>query len=374
MKKICYIVTIPLTIRAFFIPQLQCLAENGYDVSVICCSDENLQSELGDKIRFIPVDMPRGLSVLKSIKAVRNLVRVFKNEKFDMVQYSTPNAALYAGLAAKRTEIKIRNYHLMGLRYLGAGKFGQIVLKAMEKFTCRLSTSVECVSNSNLELGVSQGLFPREKATVVWNGSTGGVDISRFDFTKREKWKNEIRHKYGIADDDFVFGFVGRITKDKGINELLEAFFNLKSNAKLMIIGVKEGVDTLDAQLWQKAIDDKNVIIVDAQMDIERYYSALDILVFPSYREGFGNVIIEAGALGTPSIVSNIPGPIDAIENGKTGITVNKADSKDLLDKMILIQNENILESPQYCSDYVKEHFDSNKLCEYILERKNGLV
>ena len=220
MKKICYVVTIPLTIRAFFIPQLRYLSDNGFDVTVVCGDDGIIAKELGSGIHFHGVDMPRGVSFFSSIKAVSQLKSFFKEQKFDLIQYSTPNAALYASIAAKAAGCKVRNYHLMGNRFLGSKGIGKQILKLMDKTACRLSTSIECVSRSNLELGAREGVYPKEKANVVWNGSSGGVDLKRFDISKREGWRSSLRGELGYSEDDFVFGFAGRITRDKGMNEL----------------------------------------------------------------------------------------------------------------------------------------------------------
>lgn len=111
MKKICYVVTVPITIRAFFVPQLQYLAEHGFEVHVICSEDDELQELLGEKIKYIPLNMPRGISVGGTIKAIKQLTRIFKKEKYDLVQYSTPNAAFNASIASKISKTKIRNYH-----------------------------------------------------------------------------------------------------------------------------------------------------------------------------------------------------------------------------------------------------------------------
>lgn len=159
MKKICYIVTVPVTIRAFFVPQLKYLAEHGYDVTVICSYDENLQKELGESIRYTPVDIPRGISFVKSLNTIKKLIKIFEENHYDMIQYSTPNAALYASIAGKKAGIRVRNYHLMGFRYLGADGVGRVILKAIEKMTCVNSTSIECVSISNLELGITEKNF-----------------------------------------------------------------------------------------------------------------------------------------------------------------------------------------------------------------------
>ena len=373
-NKICYIVTIPVTVRAFFIQQLKFLARHGYDVSVICSDDCKLQQELGADIHYIPINIPRGLSLLGSLHAIKDLHNIIKKERFDLVQYSTPNAAFCASIASKLAGIKVRNYHLMGFRYLGATGIGRIILKTIEKISCAFSTSIECVSQSNLELGIQENLFPREKAVVVWNGSTGGVDLSRFDCSKRNEWRQQIRSELGYGEDDFVFGFVGRITRDKGINEILEAFSACKSEAKLLLVGAEEGLDTLDQTLLQNARQDPNIQFHHPVSDVERYYAAIDILLLPSYREGFGNVIIEAAAVGTPAIVSNIPGPIDAIEKDKTAYVIPPKDVAALTAAMkkSMIKSNGL--SSEYCANFAAEKFDSKKLCKKIFDRKRKLL
>ena len=373
MKKICYVVTIPLTIRAFFIPQLKYLAENGFDVTVVCGDDGMIAEELGSEIHFYGIDMPRGVSFISSVKAVFQLKPFFKEQHFDLIQYSTPNAALYASIAAKAAGCKLRNYHLMGNRFLGSKGAGRTILKLIDKTACRLSTSIECVSRSNLELGAEEGVYPRDKATVVWNGSSGGVDVKRFDISKREEWRNELRRELGYREDDFVFGFVGRITRDKGMNELLQSFFSLKDESKLFIIGF-EDAGTLDSGLWEKAVDSPRVKIHSPSEEIEKYYAVFDVLVLPSYREGFGNVVIEAAAMGTPAIISNIPGPVDAVIPGKTAVTVNPKDVSGLAAAMKKIQSEDVCQMGADAAQFVKNAFDSDTLCKKILERKKSLL
>ena len=374
MYRICYVLTISSTVKAFFIPQLKYLASNGFDVTVICSNDVMLQEELGDAIRFYPIEIPRGISFKKSIIAIKTLTKFFKEEQFDLIQYSTPNAAFYASIASKKTGCKVRNYHLMGLKYLGSKGIGRTILKIIEKITCNNSTSIECVSKSNMDYAVKEGLFPQEKATVVWNGSTGGVDLVKFDYRKRLQWRDEIRKELVYSHEDFVYGFVGRITKDKGINELLEAFFNISNDAKLFLIGQIEGAQLLDDELLDKAKKHPNIQFHESVTDIERYYAAIDVLLLPSYREGFGNVIIEAGAVGTPAIVSNIPGPIDIVEQGGAAIAVPVKDSAALADAMEQIRKMDYIEMGKNASKLARENYDSIVLCQKILERKKKLL
>ncbi len=374
MVKICYVVTIPLTIESFFIPQLRYLAANGFDVTVVCSYDSRLQEKLGDSIRFYPIEIPRGISIRSSIYAIKALTQFFKEEKFDMIQYSTPNAAFYSSIAAKRANCKVRNYHLMGLRYLGASGIGRIVLKTLEKMTCHNSTSIECVSKSNMEMGIKERLFPKEKVTVVWNGSTGGVDLLRFDFSKRQQWRTEIRKELGYSDKDFVYGFVGRITKDKGIDELFSSFLELKDNSKLVLIGNIEDDNHLNVELLSKAKKNPNIKFHDFVADIERFYAALDVLVLPSYREGFGNVIIEAGAVGTPAIVTDIPGPTDTIDREKTALVVPVKNPNALAESLRKIRKRDYVAMGENAAQSAKEKFDSKVLCEKILERKKEIL
>ncbi len=376
MKKICFVVTISETFKCFFMQMAEYLHKEGnYDIFFICNSNTEFENSIPNYIHFIPVKMERGIS-LGGIKAIFEMKKIFKENKFDIVQYSTPNASFYASIASKLARIKIRNYHLMGLRYLGSSGAIKFFLKTLEKISCAFSTHIECVSNSNLELAVRDGLFKREKATVVWNGSTGGVDLNRFDYRMRQQYKSIIRNKLEIREDEFVFSFVGRITRDKGINEILSAFFELENRCKLLLIGDDEGIETLNRELWEKAIQNDDIIILQSVNDIEKYYCAADVLLLPSYREGFGMVIAEAAAMGTPAIVSNIPGPIDVVEPDKTAILVNAKDINALRDAMnfVLCSKSRINEMSENCVEHIKKNFDSKALCKYILERKDKLI
>lgn len=375
MKKICYVVTIAATIESFFIPQLKYLAEKGMDVTVVCSPSDtfDLQEKLGNAIRYVPIFIPRGISTVGLIKAIRQLREFFKNEQFDLVQYSTPNAGFCASIAAKQAGVKIRNYHLMGLRYLGASGVSNKILKRIEKTTCNNSTHIECISQSNLDICLKDNLFPAEKAVIVWNGSTGGVDLNRFDYHKRAEYRQAIREQYHIQEDSFVFGFVGRITGQKGVNELLEAFSEI-DNAKLFMIGRMDGVEDISPSLLESSKNNRNIIFTGNVNNIEMYFAAIDVLVLPSYREGFGNVVIEAGAMGTPAIVSNIPGPIDAVKIGETGIVVHPRDVQSLKNAMIDVMNIDYVSLGISAKEFVKTHFDSRTLNMYILERKRFLL
>ncbi|MBQ8696379.1 MAG: glycosyltransferase, partial [Clostridia bacterium] len=307
MKKICILTTISGTMKSFVVPTAEYLhRECGYDVTLICHPDEAFAASLPEGIKYIPVSMGRGID-FKALGSIRELKKIFKREKFDMVQYSTPNAACYASIAAKGCRIPIRLYCQWGIRYVGLSGVSRIIFKFIEKLVCRNSTHIRAVSRKNMAFAVSEGLYTEDKAKVVGNGGTIGVDMNYYKPENKGKWRADVRSKYGIGGDEFVLGFVGRISTDKGCGELLSAFRSLcdeRGDCRLMLIGSAEDDGRIPAELieWSRASD--RVISAGriAKEEMQEYYSALDILVHPTYREGFGMVIQEAGALGIPVI------------------------------------------------------------------------
>lgn len=377
MKKICFVTTVSLTVRAFLIPVLRHLkAQTDWDIAVICDEDPTLPAELPEGVRYIPVSMKRGVSPA-GVGAMLKMRKIFRKEKFDLVQYSTPNAALYASLAAKFAGIRHRKYHLMGFRFLGFSGWKRGLFKSIEKLACGASTDIECVSASNLKLGIDEGVFKAEKARVLFYGSSAGVDLGRFDIEKKSQWRQELRSRFGYEDNHCVFGFAGRITGDKGINELLRAFSRMEDeNARLLLVGAMEEEETLDPQLlaWARSCD--RVRFCPFVADIERYYAAMDVLLLPSYREGFGNIIIEAQAMGVPVIVSDIPGPVDAMESGVTGLSVPARDADALGAAMQTLgacrgDREKMGKKGRA---FVEERFDQKKLMEQILQDRMALL
>lgn len=373
-KKICFVTTTRISIESFFVPQIKYLAKNGFDVTVVCTPKGDMQGLLGDTVRYVPIDIPRGISFFGSFSAISKMKKFFKKEHFDIVQYSTPNAAMYASIASRLTGVKIRNYHIMGFRYLGSSGIGGMLLKAIEMISCKNSTDFECVSPSNRKFGIENGFFTEENSCVVWNGSSGGVDLKKFDVSKRTEYRNEIRSRHGIKNDEFVFGFVGRVTRDKGINEILSAFKKM-NGAKLLMVGDLSEAGTLDSALYSQSKENESIIYTNEVSDVEKYMAAIDVLLFPSYREGFGNVVIEAAAMKTPAIVSDIMGPIDAVLKDESAIVVPPHDEASLADAMSKVMNDiDIAKMGNTAYDFVKSGFDSDIMCQKVLERKNELI
>lgn len=379
MKKVCLIATVPMTVRSFLIPIARYYRANtDWDISILCDYDPDLEQEMPEGVRYIPVRMKRGID-WTALGVVSRMAAVFKREKFDLVQYCTPNASFYASLATKIAGIPVRLYCQWGMVYVSMKGLKRWMFKRVEKMICGNSTWIEPDSFGNLEFSHREGLYPDQKGSVVWNGSTGGIDLERFDLSKKAWWRSEIRQKHDIPQDAIVFGFVGRITGDKGINELYEAFRELlkaRPEAYLMMIGGAEKQKSIRSELREWAEAEPHVVFCGSQNRIERYFSAMDVHVLPSYREGFGSVIIEAEAMEIPVITTAIPGPLEAMCPGVTGLSVPKANTEELLNAMLRLHDDGQLRESlgKAGRQYVAERFEINRFYEQtLLDRKNLL-
>ena len=337
MKKICIISTRSLSIKTFFLDNLFFLFQTGkFDITIICEFDSDLAKIVEGKIKYIPVNMKRGnVNLVQLIRFIHLFKKIFKREKFDLIQYVSSNASLYASIAGSLAHIKHRIFCEWGYTYLGYKGIKRFIYKTAEKITCKFSTITQPDSFSNLEFGIKEKLFDRKKGQVIWNGSASGVNLSRFDLNKKEKWKKEIREQFLIPDEAFVFGFVGRLMRDKGINELFSAFKKINNNnTYLLLVGPLDEDKDLDASLTSWAFNEKRIIRTGLVDNPEKFYSAMDFLVLPSYREGFGMVLLEAAALKVPSISTNILGPCDFIKDKENGFLCDAKSPTSLFEDM----------------------------------------
>jgi len=372
--KICYVTTIPATIQSFILPLAEYLHENtDWDISFICSDDEKFEKSLPEYINFYPVHMERGISVA-GVKAMFQIKKILKKEKFDMVQYSTPNASLYTAMAAKFAKITVRLYCQWGIAYVGFNGLKRKIFKIVEKFVCGLSTCVQPDSKSNLNFARSEGLYSEKKSSVIWNGSACGVSLDKFNVKRKNEYRSYIREKYNIGRDTFVYIFIGRVTRDKGINELLSAFKRLNDDSVLFLLGNNEVDTSVNRELYDWSLENKNIIYTGNVDDVERYLSAADCYVLPSYREGFGMSVIEAEAMGVPVIVTDIPGPVDAVIDNKTGLLVKKADENSLLDAMKKIRKLNYQEMGKEGHKFASDNFEQKQLFDKIIESRRALL
>ena len=247
-------------------------------------------------------------------------LKFFKQEKFDFVQYATPNASLFAAIGAWLAGVPIRLYCQWGIRYVGTSGIMRKILKVLEHLTCTLSTDICSASQRNLEYAVSEGLFKADKAKIIGNGGTIGVDLTKYDLSRKQEYKNAVIKQYPVLKNKLVICSVGRLSQDKGSFELLEAFDRLakeREDVALLMIGTTEG----KIPEYLIPITKYNrVIFTGYTNEVNKYMAACDILAHPSYREGFSMVIQEAMAMQLAIVTTDIPGPSEVIDDGVTGI------------------------------------------------------
>lgn len=344
--KICMVTTIARSFDCLVSDSAKYLADKGFDVTIMCGDmDEAFLNKHKKFARCVPLPAKRGIDISSLIKSVRLMRKFFREEKFDIVQYSTPNAAFYCALSAGVMKKSIRLYNQWGLRYVGFTGLKRFIFKMIEKYTCRRSTHIISTSPKNMQFNIDEGLCPKKKISVIGKGGTIGVDFSIFDINKKTEYRQQVRYEYGIGDNTFVFSFVGRVNADKGVNELIGAYKELTrcyKDTRLMIIGVEDNTNPPDKALINWAKQNENIIVTGAvsPLRVAQLMSATDLLVHPTYREGGSMAIQEGMAMALPILTTDVPGPSEFIINGETGILVPSRNEKALLQAMESLMND----------------------------------
>lgn len=337
--KICALTTISKTMDWFIVDSMRNLSKNGYDVTLVCNMDEGFAARNEDYALCINLPMSRGVNLYDLLKVPWELYKLFKKEKYDVIYYTTPNVSLYASIAGWLAGIKCRFYNQCGLRYVSFTGKKRALFKAVEKFTCKLSTTVREQSPMNRQLAIDEGLCPAEKISVVGIGGTTGVSLAQVDSFDKDKAKKELRAKYGIPHDGFLYGYVGRVNADKGINELISAFCELQKkydDIYLALVGMIDDANPIKPENMLIAKENNHIFMTGnvPPSEVYKHMAMYDVLTHPTYREGFGKVLQEAMGVKLPIITTNIPGPSEAVENGVSGILVRDHDAVDLAEKM----------------------------------------
>lgn len=380
-KKICFCTTIAGTIEAFLLELSNYLVEHeDYEVTFISDPSDILLKYTNEHIHYIPVKMHRGIS-FDGCAAIWELYKIFKHEKFDIVQYATPNASLYASIAARMAGIKGRLYCQWGVRYIDFKGISRFLYRKLVKIMCNNATDIEVESHSIMNFSLEDGLYKAEKAQVIWNGSASGVNLDNYQLNKRAEWRNEVRDKWSIPADSVVFGWCGRITRDKGHNELFAAFRELNKtnkNARLLMVGRKDNVETIDKDLFEWAQNCPEVIFTGPVpiQEVSHMYSAMDVFCSLSYREGFGLVVIEAAAMKLPGIVTDVPGQLDTHENMITAISVHARDVESVIKAMkFYIENpDKMVSMGEKARKQVELKYEQKELFRRLAAHRNEII
>lgn len=375
--KYCALTTISLNMRSFMMPAALHLAKNGYDVTIGCKRDNNFAKTVPTELTYLPLDIERGFSFKGTLTGIWQLYRFFRKNKIQMVEYGTENVSFCGSIAAWLARVPVRIYNHWGARYVGYPKGAARSFSIFIEKTCaRLSTVVRQSSEMNRKMCIEDGIYKADKVKVLGYGGTVGADFSRFDITKKEEWNNAFRKKYGIGNDDFVYGDICWVRRDKGSNELISAFRRLNQrDAWLVFVGDIYDEDPVEKELldWAKTSD--RVVFTGRVLDVEHYVAGFNCLVHPSYREGLGMVLQEAGAVGVPCITTNIPGPKEFGIPGKTGLLVNCMDTDDLFEKMVMLykDREMLYQLSKAVYEMTKERYEREVMVQRILDDRIDL-
>jgi glycosyltransferase involved in cell wall biosynthesis len=327
-----------MTVRAFLSDPIKKLSER-YDIHIIANMPERRAIPgLEEFVKVIPVAIERDVSPLKDLSALIRLISIFRRFKFDAVQSVTPKAGLLAMIAAFVCRVPVRTHIFTGQVWATRQGLQRRLFKSLDWLIASLAKHVLVDSYSQKQFLIDEGVVTASKAEVLAEGSISGVNTMRFkpDLSARM----QIRGEFSFQDDDVVILYVGRLTRDKGVTDLIQAFTRINEHhVHLLMVGPDEG--RVKAKLLDMAVGClERVHFVGYTDKPEQYMAAADIFCLPSYREGFGSVIIEAAAVGIPAIGSRIYGLTDAIENNVSGLLFEVCNVSDLAEKIRRLVND----------------------------------
>lgn len=333
--RLLHVATVPMSLR-FFAGQVEFMKAAGFDVHALTSPGEELDAfGAREGIPVHAVEMPRRISPLHDLGAVARLAAVMRRVRPHIVHAHTPKGGLLGMLAARAAGAPVRIYHIRGLPFMTAGGARRTLLRSTERVACALAQRVLCVSHSLRQVAVEEGVCPPAKVGVLLAGSGNGVDaIGTFDPARRDPGERaRARAEHGIPADAVVIGFVGRIVRDKGVVELECAWRSLRARhpgLHLLMVGPFEEQDPLPPAVEESLRADPRVHLCGMRPSAAPWYPAMDVVALPTYREGFPNVLLEAGAMGLPVVATRIPGCVDAVREGETGTLVPARDAAAL--------------------------------------------
>lgn len=335
--RILFLATVEFSVNAFLLSHLKALSKH-FDVTVIVNTDDPLfLTKQGVDVEVIPLNISRNIRIISDIICLIRLVYIFIKLRPSAVHSITPKAGLLAMLAAFIVRVPFRVHTFTGQVWVTSHGLKRLMLKSFDRLIAGLATFNIVDSPSQQQFLIDEKVLFKKNSVVFGLGSVSGVDLNKFKASKGAF--NDVRQALVISEDAFVFTYLGRLNKDKGVLDLAQAFSRIKdSNAYLLIVGPDEGgfVDEIKKINAHKL---EQIRFVGFTKVPEQYLAASNALCLPSYREGFGNVIIEAAAVGVPAIASDIYGITDAVVNNKTGLLHQPGNVIDIKKSIIFFLN-----------------------------------
>lgn len=377
MHKLIRITTIPLSLEKLLEGQLAYMNQF-YEVTAISAEQERLEKYGNDNgVNTYWVNLTREITPVKDMMALFRMYRFFKKEKPLIVHTHTPKAGIVGMMAAKMAGVPIRLHTVAGLPLMETTGLKRKLLNWVEKLTYSYATKVYPNSRGMKEIILEEGFCEESKLKVLGKGSSNGIDTEYFDPHKYSREDStSMRKELNIPVNDIVFIFIGRLVREKGINELVSAFQRLKeehNNISLLLVGpFEEDLDPLTPDSMKLIKENSKIFTTGYQQDVRPYLALSDVLAFPSYREGFPNVVMQAGAMNLPSIVTDINGCNEIIVEGLNGVIIPVKDEGALLTSMeLMLENKNYRKRlagnsrEQICKFYDRHEFWEVLLREY---------
>ncbi|MGO1751707.1 MAG: glycosyltransferase family 4 protein [Psychroflexus sp.] len=380
--KLIRITTVPQSLRGLLRGQMRFMAQNGFEVIGISSPGTALQDvERNEAVRVVPIQLTRTISPFKDLKAVYELYKLFKKENPQIVHTHTPKAGTVGMLAAKLAGVPHRLHTVAGMPLLVARGKRRELLDFVEKRTYSCATRVYPNSQGLFDIILEHGYTTQDKLKVIGNGSSNGIDTIHFDPSLfLEKNNEKLKKSLGLKSTDVVFLYVGRVVKDKGINELVKSFDMLNKNhpdTKLILVGSFErNLDALELDTENSIDTNPNILAVGYQKDVRPYFAMADVFTFPSYREGFPNVVMQSCAMGVASIVTDINGCNEIVTNGENGLIIPSHNKKALLEKMLyLYENPEIRKQlAEKSRERIVDNYERKYVWNEILKEYNLLL
>lgn len=381
--NIARISTVPFFVYSQLSNQLRDIHSSGANVTIITSPAEPYEKEIiFEPIHsLIELRIPRDIEFLNDIRALISMYSTFKTEKFDIIHSTTPKAGLLSSIAGYFARTPLRIHTFTGQTWAESKGLKRLFFKMLDSLIISLNHHCYADSESQMMFLISEGVCQKNDISVLGSGSLSGVNLERFNAKNFSDTDNAaLRDALNISHDSMVIIFVGRITKDKGILELLKAFEQLLLNqfdVSLLLVGPVDEELLVDGLEFHSYISKNNKIVATGFTDSpEKYLSIADIFCLPSYREGFGTVIIESAAMGLPSVASKIYGLSDAVKDGETGILVDVKCVPSLVSALGKLLDNNMLRAEMGLKACyrAKSEFDSFELSKLVFDEYNTLL
>ena len=381
MPKLIRITTVPLSLKLLLAGQMKFMKANGWEVIMVSSDGREVQQIVrAEGVQHEVIPFTRKITPFQDLTCIWKLYQLFKREKPDIVHTHTPKAGLLGMIAAKLSGQKIRIHTLAGIPYMAAEGTKKGLLVQAEKWTYSSSTEVWPNSEGLKSFVIEEKLCEAEKLKVIGKGSSNGVDFEKFN-------RDVLKENHLVAatmrilpgDDDFIILSVGRLVQDKGIEELVNAFLESKiySMSKLVLLGsFEQELDPISIDLMKTIRENPRIVQIDWSDHVAHYMALADVLVHPSHREGFPNVLLEAGAMELPVICSDIIGNSDVITQQKTGLIFPVKDKSVLKEALefAFVKRDKMAQLARDLKKEVQENYDRKSIHQALLANYNRLL